>query len=175
MREDPTFLSEDSNGDNSFSEFHRFSSYLLPSDELSGTVSGTSETLRKYLPYTSSALNVFENVNEGISSIENPDVKRFVVELMAEFLGVLAGLAKSEETLVLPSIVMIVNDDKSVLLEWIFTDFRIGFLIYEATDRSVWYIVTNQNLEEFSKTGYLTHTSLRSTLDFLLQYALRNS
>jgi hypothetical protein len=44
-------------------------------------------------------------------------------------------------------------ENGSVLLEWVFPDFRIGFNIEPTSEESGWYMVSNKRLHEQTKSG----------------------
>ena len=65
-------------------------------------------------------------------------------------------------------------DDGSVLIEWIFSDFRIGFNVEPDPDDSGWYLVSNKNLGEISASGYTSGAGLESLVLWLLGFILSN-
>ena len=51
-----------------------------------------------------------------------------------------------------------VEEDGSVLLEWVFPDFRIGFNIEPDPDDSGWHLVSGKNLRNKTESGQLIDT-----------------
>jgi hypothetical protein len=66
-------------------------------------------------------------------------------------------------------------DDGSILIEWIFDDFRVGFSIEPDPKDSGWYLVSNENLGTINASGYTSDTNLRKVILWLLDFALSNS
>jgi len=60
--------------------------------------------------------------------------------------------------------------DGSVLFEWIFSDYRIGFNIEPNPQESSWYLVTNRKLGEISASGFISHINLRVLIQFLFSF-----
>lgn len=66
-------------------------------------------------------------------------------------------------------------DDGSLLIEWVFRDFRIGFSYEPNPNESGWYLITNRTLGEISASGYLSNDNYESLILWLLNFALSNS
>jgi hypothetical protein len=67
-------------------------------------------------------------------------------------------------------------DDNTLLIEWIFRDFRIGFSIDKIAVDSNWYLVTNEKFKELTQSGSMDalHPE-QSSLRPLISFALQNS
>ena len=66
-------------------------------------------------------------------------------------------------------------DDGSTLIEWIFTDFRIGFNVEPNPEESSWYLASNRNLGELNASGYISNPHFNRLLLWLFNFALLNS
>ncbi len=66
-------------------------------------------------------------------------------------------------------------EDESVLIEWIFPDFRIGFAIEPVEKESSWYLVSNKKMNEVSASGLLDLQQIDSLIIDLLAFAMSNS
>jgi len=75
----------------------------------------------------------------------------------------------------LPPIRAFNNDDGSVLVEWIFTDFRIGFSIETILDESGWYLVSKRNLGEISASGFIENANIKNIILWLLNFVISHS
>jgi hypothetical protein len=75
----------------------------------------------------------------------------------------------------LPSLHVVIVEDGSILIEWIFTDFRIGFSIEVEITESSWYLVSNEKLENISKSGFLTSDKLDSVIDDVVGFIIENT
>lgn len=61
-------------------------------------------------------------------------------------------------------------DDGSLLIEWIFEDFRIGFSLEQNKSESSWYLVTNPKIGEISASGYLSNGDNEKIVIWLLNF-----
>lgn len=66
-------------------------------------------------------------------------------------------------------------EDGSILIEWIFRDFRIGFNIEPNPNDSGWYLVSNKNLGEISASGYTLGIDIKNIVLWLINFILSNS
>jgi hypothetical protein len=63
-------------------------------------------------------------------------------------------------------------EDGSVLFEWIFKDYRIGFHIEPNPQESSWSLVTKENLGEIIASGSITDIDLRKLVSWLLYFII---
>lgn len=75
----------------------------------------------------------------------------------------------------LPQIHAFSVDDGSILLEWIFPDFRIGFSIEQNNSESGWYLVTRKKLGEISASGNLADVDTQGVVIWLIDFVLANA
>jgi hypothetical protein len=68
-------------------------------------------------------------------------------------------------------------DDGSVLIEWIFADFRIGFNIEPNPQDSNWYLVSNKKFGEIGASGFMSGAEIetKKSVVWLLSFILSNS
>lgn len=66
-------------------------------------------------------------------------------------------------------------EDGSLLIEWIFDDFRIGFSIEPDPRESGWYLVTKENLGGINATGHFSNHQLELQIFWLFTFVLSNS
>jgi hypothetical protein len=66
-------------------------------------------------------------------------------------------------------------EDRSILIEWAFPNFRIGFTIETNHEESGWYLVSNRNLGEISASGYTLGMDIKALVLWLLNFILSNS
>jgi len=67
-----------------------------------------------------------------------------------------------------------ISEDNTVLLEWIFRNYRIGFSIEENANESGWYLVSKRELGEISASGYL-NPNIKNTLLWLINFVVSHS
>ena len=75
----------------------------------------------------------------------------------------------------LPPIRAYNNDDGSILIEWVFKDYRIGFGVELNPADLGWYLVTKRELGEISASGYTSNTNLKTTILWLLNFIVSHS
>jgi hypothetical protein len=120
--------------------------------------------------------NLFENVNNNMDKIQNGFVKEFLLKFIKIFQDTIWEKTRNDASYFFPPIKMIVEENDSVFLDWIFKDYRIGFAIETRISESSWYLVANENLDNFSMYGKLEIDTIRYILDEkLLPFVIGNS
>lgn len=66
-------------------------------------------------------------------------------------------------------------EDGSLLIEWIFPDFRVGFSVESTLEDSGWYLVSNKHLGEISASGYISNVNLKSLILWLFSFVVFNT
>lgn len=74
----------------------------------------------------------------------------------------------------LPSIRAVEREDNSLLIEWIFDNFRIGFSIEQKVQESGWYLVTGDKLGNIFAYGGLISENLSKLIAWLLNFVEKN-
>jgi len=121
------------------------------------------------LEWLESALNIVRQVN-------NRDVKANAINLLAVFKEIFTILKQAGYDITrFPPLRAIHLDDDSLLIEWVFTDIRIGFSFEIDPIKNSWYLVTNKKLEELSESGYLTNDNFKSVVLRIFDFVLKNS
>jgi len=69
------------------------------------------------------------------------------------------------------------SEDESILIEWIFSNFRIGFSIEPNSKDSSWYLVTKKELGEISASGLISEkdVDVKILVLWLLSFVLLHS
>lgn len=75
----------------------------------------------------------------------------------------------------LPPLTAVNVEDNSVLIEWTFRDFRIGFTIEANKENSGWYLVSNRKLGEILASGSIANIDLEKHLLWLLNFVFSHS
>ena len=96
-----------------------------------------------------------EQANKLISAFEESFARFGWLELDIDSLSPISG---------------VLVDDGSVLFEWIFDDFRFGFVIEQEADQSHWYLVSNSKLDGLSAAGNLSEIDLRALFRWLFYF-----
>ena len=118
---------------------------------------------------------------EIIPRVDNPCVAEQLERLLS-IIGQMIQLVKQERETrerkrrevndmpPLPPLHAHIDKDGSVLIEWIFPDFRVGFNIEPDPEDSGWHLVSNKKVGEITASGQLTNTGeiVAALLDFIL-------
>lgn len=75
----------------------------------------------------------------------------------------------------LPQLRALLPSDGSVLLEWKFDDYRIGFTIEGNSEDSGWYLVSSRRLGDVTASGSLDQVHSRTIISWLFNFVLANS
>ncbi len=62
--------------------------------------------------------------------------------------------------------------EDSIIYEWIFDNYRVGFSIEIDEDESSWFVVTDKDLGDIRATGLLTHRDIQTLLHELIHFVL---
>jgi len=102
--------------------------------------------------------NPVKQARKIIPQIENPCVAKQLDSLLLIVDKIVSTLMKFEEDLkLIPPLQPHVEEDGSVLLQWVFPDFRIGFNIEPNPTDSGWHLVANKRLGDITASGQLTN------------------
>lgn len=128
-----------------------------------------------YFPITHE-FKIFQQVRETIKLTENQDVANEATNLLLLIQDVLSNFQLMKFDIgYIPQLRAYNVDDGSVLLEWIYKDFRLGFTIEPISQESGWYIITNEKLGNISASGYLFSDNKNSIILWLINFVLINS
>jgi len=75
----------------------------------------------------------------------------------------------------LPPLQVFLVEDGSVLVEWIFEDFRIGFGLDPNPEDSSWYLVATERLGQINAYGRMFGVCLEKLVAWLMRFALSQS
>jgi hypothetical protein len=111
-----------------------------------------------------------------VCSTRDNEVKDQSIRLLATIQKVIESLQRQGvELFHLPPLRAVSPEDDSMLIEWIFPDFRVGFSIERDESDSSWYLVSNRRLEDESGSGNLSRGNLEKIVVSLLRFMLSNS
>ena len=112
------------------------------------------------------AVNVF-------SDVKDPSVVEQARKILATIQGMILRVQQRRSDLTdIPPVCAHSSEDGSVLLEWIFSDFRIGFNIEPNPDDSGWHLVSNKKLGEIAVSKPLPRDLARmsETIAMLIEF-----
>jgi len=129
-----------------------------------------------YFQVLPSNIDIFREIKEKISGINNGPAKENAHNFALEFQNILINLAvRNDIANKLPPISIQGLDDNSVLLEWAFKDFRIGFSFEANNDDSSWFLLTKKELKAVDVSGSLNADETKSLIVNILNFVLRNT
>lgn len=147
--------------------------YVFPDGLSDQVVNGGS--VSHDTPFLSIA-TAFQEVKEVIRQLDNDAVAQESQKLLSILHESLTELQRLRFNLSsIPPLHAVSVGDGSVLLEWIFKDYRVGFSLEPQPEESSWFLITNQNLGEISAAGYLARVNLKSLILWLLGFILSHS
>ena len=128
--------------------------------------------VNKYYDAISISKDVFNNIFKQIKNIENIILKEKLIKFTNVFISILSEVKGKSNWL--PPFILTIEED-SLFLEWVFKDFRVGFTISVNEDESMWFMITNKNLEELSVSGDLKSSEYYSVIIRILGFVLENT
>ena len=143
--------------------------HFIPANEtIGGSIASKSLTFESQLNITDTTMSVIrENPNlEIVKEAKNILLTIKEIIFLYRFLGF--------DLNYLPCLYARNVDDGSLLIEWIFSDFRIGFSIEPILKDSSWHLVSKENLGAISASGYISSESRNSIIQWLISFILSN-
>jgi hypothetical protein len=134
-----------------------------------------SDFSSEYFDIPLSDVNFLANVEKNLSTIKDPNVKNSTIILIIKILKIVTLYFNYQnESKFLPALNFNQLDDNSVLMEWIFKDFRIGFSIEPNSEESSWYLIANNKIDESNLQGLINDKDFDLNLKRLLLALFRN-
>lgn len=129
----------------------------------------------EYFDIPLSDVNFIANVSRNIPAIQDANVKNSTISLIIKILKLVTlYFNQHNESKFLPALNFNQLEDKSVLMEWIFKDFRIGFSIEPNPEESSWYLISNNKIDESTLHGLIVDKDFDTNLKRLLLAVFRN-
>jgi len=128
----------------------------------------------KYLYDVPSNIDILSNSMDVIDKIVDNKQKNKVIMIISTFEEIVVSLKSVLEdmSLSLPPLVFAIDEeDNSILIEWIFTLFRIGFSVEKETTESFWYLVSSDDKRGY-KTGEIREYDLFDVVLKLFEFVL---
>ena len=168
------YACEDDESHNAYITDEIVAIYDVENNELSNpSTSGSKFEPSEYIVTLPNDFNILRNAEIYNNGTKNANV----IESVETFLSVFQRVLENNRNLIdystyLPPLQFAWLEDDSLLIEWIFKDFRIGFSFEPNPNESGWYLVSNNKLEESSKSGELRFEELELLLGNLLTFVL---
>jgi len=107
------------------------------------------------------------------AEIKNPSVVEQAGKILATIQRMVLRVRQERSDLTdIPPVCAHLSEDGSVLLEWIFSDFRIGFNVEPNPDESGWHLISNKRLGEIAVSKPLPRNLARmsETIAMLIDF-----
>jgi hypothetical protein len=146
---------------------------VVTTESTTAEIKGSAYLSDKFHPDIS---EITHSAHAIVDKLENHIVINQAKELLTIIEDTLEFLQqKGVDISYLPSLIAIEFDDGSLLVEWVFNDFHLGFSIEPLREESSWYIVTNEKLNKIFTSDYFDDLSLPEIVRWVVSFALQNS
>jgi len=140
----------------------------------------TSISFSNVKPYETplpSNINVFSRVKECVAHLEDPSVKYQAKCILSNiYLLLQSAYKKRKISNRLSQITLVQEEDKSVLMEWIFEYFRIGFLLESDKAYSSYFVVSRGISDDlFMPPAQKLDVDTPKSVEEIVEYVLRNT
>lgn len=121
-------------------------------------------------------INILSDIKDDISNITDKLLRNKVLEIILTFQKSIIHTSKKLDNIGYLSPLKINKiDENTIIIEWIFKNFRIGFVIEIEINKSSWYIVSDANIENIDKSGLLQSYELNLLIDDLIDFVINNT
>jgi len=118
---------------------------------------------------------LFNEINMKFNKIEDNNIKQIIKKICIVLEKNINKYSNFEESIDLLSPLKINEiEETSILIEWIFKNYRIGFVIDKKIDESSWYFVSNKELNGMDISGDLNEKNIDQIVEVLLNVVMRN-
>lgn len=150
------------------------SNIVIPVEEYLNHFIPVDSTIGSYgeVDYLSQAVHdVFNDAWNVINSIADTSQKQFTTIVINRIQTQIEILNRFNlDTSKINKLYASVVDDGSILFEWIYDSFRIGFSIEDEVDTSSWYIVSNDELGSIGAAGYLKPNQYEKFIPWIVNF-----
>lgn len=117
--------------------------------------------------------SLVRSARRAVRQTDNAEVVERATDLLLTIQETLEVFQRQELQLShFPPLHAVSTDEGSILIEWAFSDFRIGFSVDPDPSDSSWYLVSTKNLGEIAASGYFAGVTLRSLVLWLISFAV---
>jgi hypothetical protein len=135
-----------------------------------GDTTYASELPSRYSPLSKST-NLLTKALEVSARHENKGLRDQAISFLLALQEVLSFFDRSHGDLDdLAPLWPVALNDGSILFEWIFQHYRIGFSIEPDPEASSWYLVADEDLGGISASGQMSGIDVRSLLRWLITF-----
>jgi len=150
--------------------------YGAPGDISPDLIIGMTPDVKGFIEALPSSLDIFKEYGQldfnaiNLKLLNN--LERFVLSLNQVISQLEPFVSKSSS---LPPLKFQILDEETVMVEWIFLDFRIGFSITDNPEELAWYLVGSRTFNHASYSGELDLGNLYNVVSKLIRIGLSNS
>jgi hypothetical protein len=145
-------------------------SKLISSYPIDST-SGSSASIYYY-----SSSRITEQARAILPKVINQQMSQVIKNLIIIIEEVTSKFAATGYDInLLPPLIASISEDKSVSLNWISPDYRIGFNIEPNVNDSSWFLITTKHLNENGAYGSLSQLNDRDIVNMLMGVVQANS
>lgn len=145
---------------------------------ISDHLDDTDETYSRHLDLRLPSLSVQNLITPAWNAVEQVENQRVADEARSILLmiekTILIAQSNGVDLAHLPQLHAFDVQDGSMLIEWIFDDFRIGFSIEPTPTESSWYLVSNANLGNIGEYGNISQDEfeIQNLISELLSFVI---
>lgn len=148
----------------------------LAEDQPGQADSSTGATFLGTPPNVFTTTNIIKELSEDFDKIKTPQMRDLFLSLFQSLQNHLVEYtSQNNDTSHFPPIHIKILEDESILIEWIFTDFRINFSIEPEIDLTSWLLFSNDNLENESGSGFFNAQNIDVVNDALFTFIIKNT
>ena len=130
-----------------------------------------SQDLVRYVSIKSTSQNTLTQLaRNDLSKLENKRIKNQATLILNIIENQLKGYAHTT----LPPIRVADLDDGSIIIEWIFENFRMGFNLDSDPEKSGYFLVSKETVGGIRSSGYLRGLKIESIVQSLMTIVLSN-
>ncbi|MDR3238227.1 MAG: hypothetical protein LBT84_06970 [Spirochaetia bacterium] len=135
---------------------------------------GLSSSYNSGLPYS---MNVFTAISKSFSikNIDDSSVKTKVLQILNALNESIVNIPNinNNADCYISKLHIVEQDDKSILIEWNFSNFRIGFVVCTPVEDSYYFLVS-QNEESFVSKSEKIGNKINKLANEAVKYVVRN-
>jgi hypothetical protein len=138
------------------------------------TNTGFGDRCVSVLPYS---INIFTTISKHFSldTITDSSLKAKVLQILNALNEAIIGIPEINNTeQYLSKLHLVEQEDKSILIEWMYRDFRIGFVVCKPVDDSYYFFVS-QNGDAFVSKSSKIGDNINILAHDIVQYVIRNT
>lgn len=133
-------------------------------------------SLKKEYLQIPSENNIINRAWQNLNTSNNKEVINEARKLLNEIQNLITIFKYYDfDICALPKLNSFFDEDGSFLIEWIFSNFRIGFNIESKIVDSSWYIVSDSKLGDINAYGLLSSGQNEKLLTWIINFILSNA